>query len=552
MFNKLHITIVAAVGFLLVALVAIAFALHMDPVGSVYDENMADFSGDWLDENGDEAVIFGITSPPDTEFVFQRSLKGSEFSNGNLCFISRNVIFSIYVDDELIYDFHPTLGGYYGKAYGDYIHMATFPPFSDERVLSIRGIVLTANEWTGFDDVVIQSSGAYISNIARENTPQFITFLLTFDFGAILFILGVIEHIRRVDMVETVYLGVITMLLSLWTNSSSRILQIITGNSAMLRLLDYTVLCLVTAPIVIFVASFTKNQKNIFVRIYVGIYMLNFLFQAMTIPAGLLDHHDMLPIDHSMIVLGALLVVYLVIKAIREKTIDHSQRTYLISSIAVIVCSGMIDMVRYYADRVTDTAYATRIGLLFFVGILTVYEFKQLITAQIKSRETEVMQRLAMEDTLTGLYNRTAFTYYEKELISQNEGKRLFIHLDVNYLKKVNDTYGHAEGDRHIIAAARVIRESFGAHGQCFRVGGDEFFVIMDGKDCQADYQGELAKFKEMQAEYNEKEKPPVPLSIAHGTAEYDCVDGNPEEAEKLADSRMYEDKKRIKAESFS
>ena len=43
-----------------------------------------------------------------------------------------------------------------------------------------------------------------------------------------------------------------------------------------------------------------------------------------------------------------------------------------------------------------------------------------------------------------------------------------------------------------------------------------------------------------------------MPLSIAHGTAEYDCVDGNPEEAEKLADSRMYEDKKRIKAESFS
>ena len=550
MLNKLHITIVAAVGFLLVALVAIAFVLHMDPIGSVYDDNMADFSSGWLDENGDEAVIFGITSPPDSEFVFQRSLKGSEFSNGNLCFITRNVIFSIYIDEELIYDFHPSLGGYYGKAYGDYIHTAAFPAFSDERVLSIRGTVLTANEWTGFDEVVIQSSGAYISNIARANTPQFITFLLTFDFGAILFILGVIEHIRRVDMMETVYLGVITMLLSLWTNSSSRILQIITGNSAMLRLLDYTVLCLVTAPIVIFVASFTKNQKNIFVRIYVGMYILNFLFQAITIPLGLFDYHDILPIDHLMIVLGAVLVVYLVIKAIRKKTIDRSQRAYLITAIAVIVCSGMVDMVRYYADRVTDTAFATRIGLLFFVGILTVYEFRQLITAQIKSRETEVMQRLAMEDTLTGLHNRTAFTYYEKELISQSEGKLLFIHLDVNYLKKVNDTYGHAEGDRHIMAAARVIRESFGAHGQCFRVGGDEFFVIMDGKDCLADYQGELPKFKAMQAEYNEKEKPPVPLSIAHGTAEYNCVDGDPEVAEKLADSRMYEDKKRIKAES--
>ena len=548
MFNKAHRIIVVGVGLVLMVLILLTTILRIDPLGSVYEEAASDLSTGWLDENGEEAVIFGIPKPPGTEFVFSRPLNGSAFSDVSLCFITRNVTFSIYVDEELIYDFHPTLGGYYGKSYGDYIHAAALPVYSGERTLSIRGTVLTTNEWTGFDGLSVQSSGAYISNIAAANTGQFITFLLTFGFGALLFILGIIENIRHMDMMETVYLGVITMLLSMWTNASSKVLQIITGNSALLRLIDYAVLCLMPIPVVIFVASFTKNKKNILVHICVGLSLLNFLFQAICIPAGLVDFHDMLPADHIMIVLGVLLIIWLIIKAIREKTMDRSQCTYLISAIAVIVFAGMVDMVRYYSWQIEDTAFATRIGLVFFVAILTVYEVKQLILAQIRSRETEVMQRLAMEDALTGLRNRTAFTYYEKELLSRQEGKCLFIHLDVNFLKKVNDTYGHAEGDRHIIAAANVIKNSFGEYGQCFRVGGDEFFAIMDGESLQANCEAAEARFKELQATYNKEEKPPVPLSIAHGTAEYDYSDGNPEEAERIADGRMYEDKKNIKA----
>ena len=54
---------------------------------------------------------------------------------------------------------------------------------------------------------------------------------------------------------------------------------------------------------------------------------------------------------------------------------------------------------------------------MLFVGILAVYEFRQLVSVRIRSREAEVMQRLAMEDSLTGLYNRTAFTVYEKGFV---------------------------------------------------------------------------------------------------------------------------------------
>ena len=539
-----------AVGFLLAALLLLALTLHMDKADAVFEDSAIDYSIGWLDEQENETVMLGIPAPEGSTVTFHRMLDGSALDDKSLCFISHNIVFSVYVDDMLIYDFDPALGGYYGKSYGNYIHTVMMPEFSDTRTLSIKGTVLISSGSTGFEHMVLQNSGAYIKGIAKENMWKFAICMLTFGFGVILFFLGLVENIRNGDAAETVYLGVITMMLSLWTNSSIVLLQIFTGNSAALRIIDYTVLCLLPVPILIFVASFTQNGKNKLLQFFIVLSLLNFLCQAIGVPLDLFDYTQVMFIDHLMLVLGLLLITYLIVKAIREKMIDRSQCSYLIGALGVIAFTGMTDMVRYYIVRSEDSYFVTRIGLVLFVVILTFYEFKQFVTGRMKLRETEVMQRLAMEDILTGLNNRTAFIYYEKELLSRQEGKCLFIHLDVNFLKKVNDTYGHAEGDRHIIAAANVIRESFGEYGRCFRVGGDEFFVIIEGDSCQENYEKSAPKFKALQSEYNENEKPPVPLCIAHGTAEYDCASYNPEEAEKLADSRMYEDKKSIKAAS--
>lgn len=550
MLNKLHTIIAVTVGFLLTTLLLLALMLHMDTADAVFDDYAINYNTGWLDEQGNETAVLGIAAPEGGTVTFHRMLDGSALDDKNLCFISHNIVFSVYVDDMLIYDFDPALGGYYGKSYGNYIHTVTLPEFSDTRTLSIKGTVLIVSDSTGFENMALQNSGAYIKGIAKENMWKFAICVLTFGFGVVLFLLGLVENIRNGDAAETVYLGVITMMLSLWTNSSIVLLQIFTGNSAALRIIDYAVLCLLPIPVLIFVAYFTQNRKNKLLQFFIVLSLVNFLCQAIGVPLGLFDYTEIMFIDHLMLVLGLLLITYLIVKAIREKMIDRSQCSYLIGALGVIACTGMTDMIRYYIKRSADSYFVTRIGLVLFVVILTFYEFKQFVTGRMKLRETEVMQRLAMEDILTGLHNRTAFIYYEKELLSRQDGKCLFIHLDVNFLKRVNDTYGHAEGDRHIIAAADVIKGSFGEYGRCYRVGGDEFFVIIEGNSCQADYERSVLKFKTLQSEYNEKENPPVPLCIAHGTAEYDCASCNPEEAEKLADSRMYEDKKNIKSAS--
>lgn len=79
-------------------------------------------------------------------------------------------------------------------------------------------------------------------------------------------------------------------------------------------------------------------------------------------------------------------------------------------------------------------------------------------------------------DPLTGLYNRATFEKMAKQITSRKAFS--VIVLDINDFKNVNDTYGHDYGDAVIKAVAAIIRESLDSKSTCYRVGGDEFYII--------------------------------------------------------------------------
>ena len=169
-----------------------------------------------------------------------------------------------------------------------------------------------------------------------------------------------------------------------------------------------------------------------------------------------------------------------------------------------------------------------------------------------KAEITDKVAEISYTDSLTGLANRTAFEEKEKEIqdkLNSGEIKSVLIcQFDLNDLRKINDNYGHAYGDRHIIKCAEIINKAFGNSGSAFRVGGDEFtvFVIGDGTDYI--YERGILKLKELEREYNRTPDLLMPLHIAYGHAVYDKDEfENLEKAEMEADKRMYECKDRMK-----
>lgn len=90
-------------------------------------------------------------------------------------------------------------------------------------------------------------------------------------------------------------------------------------------------------------------------------------------------------------------------------------------------------------------------------------------------------------DSVTGLYNRN---YWEKikteRLVVSSEGNLTLILLDIDKLKKINDTYGHQEGDRSIKIVGQAIRNCIRRSDIAVRYGGDEFIVILPNQDRNA------------------------------------------------------------------
>lgn len=148
------------------------------------------------------------------------------------------------------------------------------------------------------------------------------------------------------------------------------------------------------------------------------------------------------------------------------------------------------------------------------------------------------MEVLAEIDGMTGLYNRSKYlnmvpnSYY-------NETQIAVIFWDINYLKQVNDKFGHEEGDKLILTVAESIRTQVGPSDSAYRIGGDEFIMIMRGADekyAEKKLQNWKAGVELLQRNVD------FPISVATGYAF-----GTGKELEEViqrADQLMYENKK--------
>ena len=147
-------------------------------------------------------------------------------------------------------------------------------------------------------------------------------------------------------------------------------------------------------------------------------------------------------------------------------------------------------------------------------------------------------------DKLTGLYNKGKYLARLKNEYPHLESVAIF-NFDVNYLKQTNDTHGHEAGDRLLMKAAASIRKVTADDVHGYRLGGDEYLMIAcNGK--AADVEPLKARWEEALAEVNRGVNDGIPCIVAVGTAfaekPYDFA-----ELMKIADARMYEDKRRKK-----
>lgn len=181
------------------------------------------------------------------------------------------------------------------------------------------------------------------------------------------------------------------------------------------------------------------------------------------------------------------------------------------------------------------------------LAVILLLEFTKLSKDKLEEEKeaSKTFHAMANTDALTGIRNKHAYTENEALLNKQIQAGELqnlaVVVADINGLKYVNDTQGHAAGDQLIKDACSLICDCF-AHGAVFRFGGDEFVVILQGRGFDTMY--------DVISQINHKveenlQKGEVVVSI--GYAVLGEGDQQLRDLFERADSMMYERKRELK-----
>ncbi len=158
-----------------------------------------------------------------------------------------------------------------------------------------------------------------------------------------------------------------------------------------------------------------------------------------------------------------------------------------------------------------------------------------------RTRYAEKLKYLSLHDQLTGLYNRTYFENEMERLDQAREHPVALILADVDGLKLINDTIGHAEGDNYLKRIADLLKKSLRASDILARVGGDEFALLLPlttKKDAE-----ELAQRIRNDIDKSNHNRDLYPLGLSLGTAVAENNKQPLEETYKQADAAMYNEK---------
>ena len=211
--------------------------------------------------------------------------------------------------------------------------------------------------------------------------------------------------------------------------------------------------------------------------------------------------------------------------------------------------------VDYSMDLLTEyVANIVKKIVLIFVAVMVLLSTATIIAANRGIvKPVKQLENRAFRDTLTGLLNRNAYYDYNKILdaqIAAGDAQFSIIMVDVNNLKKMNDKYGHEKGNQYLKNSADLIASVFGR--EClYRIGGDEFVVVMEGKERQAESTHLLQEFRAKIRDYHERKglKPWEQVYAAAGIADYTSgKDTCTEDVLKRADMAMYTEKVEMKA----
>lgn len=516
--------------------------------GSPETMDIYDVSKDWkliLSEERSEKI--DLTLPFDhggrNMILLEKRLTPRILETGNLIFFSEDMGVLVYFDHYEIYRF---------GSENDFLNTKKFYGSKWHRIK----IPASAREGDDIKLVLIPNGPigeARLPRVYAADDHEFSSFLIhrnqfAIGYSFLVCILALIAigyylvNKRNIDLSDRIiYVGLFALLAFIWFFSKNIWIRYVFANEEFLKMLSFTASCLMVLPIFWTISGMEKFGYKSILSLLIHLVLIYTVAKLSLYLVFDRDVYDMSGIElAAKIVVGGIYIVLLV--ADHRKNKDPEVGSMILPSL-IFFAVVVIDLFHYRASMDRLRSWVVELGTLVSMLIMTAEAIYEIRIVQDRSIWAEYYRSIMGLDTMTGLENQDAFIQTISDL--ENYETIGVIAIDMNDLKKTNDTLGHAAGDELILALSELMKSSFAEGFRRFRLGGDEFIILSQGRSKDM-LEKMLQFFYDKIEEYNARNG--TDLGVAAGVAIFDRrKDSDLKDLLRRADEKMYRRKNAMK-----
>lgn len=336
-------------------------------------------------------------------------------------------------------------------------------------------------------------------------------------------------------------MGQFAVLIGIWKLADAGVWSMLTGRGDIFSYVVFLTLLLVVVPFTQYIREMFASKDHwiwdVACIISLGVFVVTMVLQI----TGMADMRETLFLNHFSMLLMIFIIFPMLYVQVRKAGWSSRLKALVICMGACMIGLGA-DIAIYYISGGLSSTNLGMTGFLVYItvlGVMSLKDARRLMNIGMKAKHLEQM---AYHDQMTGLYNRAAYADDTERKDFEAKGS-LILMFDLNNLKYCNDHLGHDKGDLYITSCAGMIQQVFGAAGRCYRVGGDEFCVLLKHRtipECEKMVQ----HLKQLTDEWNRSHQEQFKARIAAGYAMYDKTqDYNISDTRRRADKMMYKDK---------
>lgn len=524
------------------------------PVDQQYKE-MIPFTDGWVNEEGKTVDLLNLYQEKSLkareEYCMFHNIPDEIKEGYTLNIIAKNVYYQLYVDGKQLVDVYNPASVKRQDSFGRKYSMIPIRKSMAGKTITMKFVLAYDDKSSTFLDATIGLPQGHLLHFFEKKMTSVVTCVIFLCVSILLVLVDIPINMRKEKNHELLALGLFSFVVGMWGLMSTHIFEYFTGDGRTAQITTCLLLSIIALPLLMYIrysmGLITVRELGAFALISFTEFLTVWILEI----TNTVDVQVTLKFTHFVLVMGLLLLTALLLR--RDK-MDEKNKTsgiyhlFRIIGLASLIVGGVVDFFRYYRRNVADNAVFVRFGLLLFIICFGVASLEKTIRAVQIGAKAEFVSHLAYQDGLTNLSNRTAFNE-RLESLSSNQNSVALIMFDVNNLKTVNDNLGHQYGDEMLVRSAKLISDSFKTSGvECYRIGGDEFVVILCEDNVMEAVIDGLEAFNGNVEEYNKQDNLIYQIRIAYGFAVLEEEKCDIKQLYEIADQRMYERKKRMKA----